>query len=156
MKLQCHLRGHSVAPRAVENRGFLFSRCRRCRCDMVRSAMSDSSKWTIVPAEFRVAWNGVEPNKMFDPHYYHSSITRIRAIFSSTRELLFLALPLLTSRVNDVFRKPCKAFFAVKAPKQLIIFSSVPVTAKQWRLVAGLGAEQKSIRFECIFEKWAA
>nr|WP_299851377.1 hypothetical protein [Sphingomonas bacterium] len=109
-----------------------------------------------MPAEFRVAWNGVEPNKMFDPHYYHSSITRIRAIFSSTRELLFLALPLLTSRVNDVFRKPCKAFFAVKAPKQLIIFSSVPVTAKQWRLVAGLGAEQKSIRFECIFEKWAA
>jgi hypothetical protein len=93
---------------------------------------------------------------MFDPHYYHSSIARIRALFSSAGDLLFVALPLSASRVADVFRKPCKAFSAVKAPKQLIIFSSVPVTAKQWRLSAGLGAEQKSIRFECIFEKRAA
>jgi hypothetical protein len=93
---------------------------------------------------------------MFDPHYYHSSIARIRTLFSSTRDLLFVALPLSLSRLSDVFRKPCKSFFAVKAPRQLIIFSRVPVTAKQWRLSAGLGAEQKSIRFECIFEKRAA
>jgi len=93
---------------------------------------------------------------MFDPHYYHSSIARIRALFSSTRDLFFVAVPLSASRLCDVFRKPCKSFFADKAPRKLIILSRVPVTARQWRLAAGVGAEQKSIRFECIFEKWAA
>ena len=155
MKLTCHLRGHSVAPRAVQNQGFLFSRCRRCRCDMIRSATSDSSKWTIVPTEFRIAWNGVEPNKMFDPHYYHSLIARIYAVFSSAGDVLFVAMPLLVSRIADVFRKPFKSFFAVKAPRQLIVFAAAPITAKQWRVSAGLGAQQKSIRFECIFEKRA-
>jgi hypothetical protein len=156
MKLTCHLRGHSVAPHAVQNLGFQFSRCRRCRCDMIRSTASDSSKWTIVPPEFRIAWNGVEPNKMFDPHYYLSAITRIRGIFSSARDALFVSLRLTLSSIADVFRIPYKALFAVKAPRQLIVFASAPITAKQWRVSAGLGAEQKLIRFECIFEKRAA
>jgi hypothetical protein len=122
---------------------------------MIRSATSDSSKWTIVPAEFRIAWNGVEPNKMFDPYYYRSLIVRIYAVFCGARDLLLVALPLLASRTTDVFRKPFRACFAVKAPRQLIVFAPAPITAKQWRMSAGIGAEQKSIRFECIFEKRA-
>jgi hypothetical protein len=122
---------------------------------MIRSAASDSSKWTIVPTEFRVAWNGVQPNKMFDPYYYHSSIARICAIFFGARDLLFVALPLAMSKINDVFRKPIGKFFVVKSPRKLIVISRVPITAKQWRLSAGVDAQQKSIRFECIFEKRA-
>jgi hypothetical protein len=122
---------------------------------MIRSAVSDSSKWTVVPTEFRVAWNGVQPNKMFDPYYYHSSIARICAVFFGARDLMFVALPLLISFFLVVFVLGFGKFLAVKPPEKLIVISRVPITAKQWRLSAGVDAQRKSIRFECIFEKRA-
>jgi len=92
---------------------------------------------------------------MFDPYYYHSSIARICAIFLGARDLMFVALPLLMAKINDEFQKPIGKFFAVKPPEKLIVISRVPITAKQWRLSAGVDAQRKSIRFECIFEKRA-
>jgi hypothetical protein len=52
MRLSCILGRHDVAPKAVENQGFAFSRCRCCGRDMVRSRRD----WTPVPKGFRVVW----------------------------------------------------------------------------------------------------
>jgi hypothetical protein len=120
---------------------------------MIRSTASDSSKWTVVPTEFRIAWNEVEPNKLFDRHYYLSSISRIRRLLSCVHDLVLVAMPVLSSRMGDVFRKPAPAFFGRRTPRQLIVFGSAPAMAKQWRVSAGLDAASKSIRFEYIFEK---
>jgi len=122
---------------------------------MIRSAASASSKWTTVPTEFRIAWNGVEPNKIFDPYYYHSLIARIHARFKSACDVFFVALPLIMSGCVDVFRKPYRNLRSVKQPRQLIVFGNSPITTKQWRWSAGLDAQRKSIRFEWIFEKRA-
>lgn len=52
MRLSCILGRHQAAPNAVTNQGFAFSRCRRCRRDMVRSHRD----WKPVPKGFRVVW----------------------------------------------------------------------------------------------------
>ena len=52
MNLRCIMAGHRAAPGEVRNQGFGFSRCGRCRRDMVRSGR----RWRPVPKGFRVAW----------------------------------------------------------------------------------------------------
>jgi hypothetical protein len=50
----CFIQGHSPAEDQVWNRGYSFSKCRRCRCDLIRS----DGEWDIVPRGHRVVWKG--------------------------------------------------------------------------------------------------
>ena len=54
MSLLCFIQGHSPSEEQIWNRGYSFSKCRRCRCDMIRS----DSEWQIVPRGHRVVWKG--------------------------------------------------------------------------------------------------
>jgi hypothetical protein len=54
MSMLCFVQGHSPAPEQVWNRGFSFSKCRRCRCDLIRS----DADWDVVPRGHRVVWKG--------------------------------------------------------------------------------------------------
>lgn len=65
MNLHCHFSDHAPAPSILENRGFAFSRCRRCRCFVIRSLGSAEAPWRLVPSGFRISWNGVDA-RMFD------------------------------------------------------------------------------------------
>ena len=65
MKLFCFLAGHSADRQLAYNSGFHFSRCRRCRCDMVRS----SGDWEAVPEGHRVAWKSGQQCHSIDPDY---------------------------------------------------------------------------------------
>jgi hypothetical protein len=58
MLLQCMTGRHAAAPEQVENQGFHFSRCRRCRRDLIRSG----HRWRAAPKGFRVVWKRV-PDK---------------------------------------------------------------------------------------------
>lgn len=52
MSLLCFIQGHAPSDEQVWNRGYSFSRCRRCRCDMIRS----DGGWDMVPRGHRVVW----------------------------------------------------------------------------------------------------
>ena len=52
MSLLCFVQGHSPSEEQIWNRGYSFSRCRRCRCDMVRS----EADWQVVPRGHKVVW----------------------------------------------------------------------------------------------------
>jgi hypothetical protein len=65
MNFFCVLAGHSADERHAYNSGFHFSRCRRCRCDMIRS----SGDWEAVPEGHRVAWKTGRQSHSIDPDY---------------------------------------------------------------------------------------
>ena len=52
MSIWCLIEGHEPGEEQVWNRGYLFSKCRRCATDMIRS----DGDWTIVPPGHRVVW----------------------------------------------------------------------------------------------------
>ena len=52
MSMLCFFQGHSPSDDQVWNRGYSFSRCRRCRCDLIRS----DAEWQTVPRGHRVVW----------------------------------------------------------------------------------------------------
>lgn len=52
MSLLCMFQGHAPSDEQIWNRGYSFSRCRRCRCDMIRS----DAEWIVVPRGHRVVW----------------------------------------------------------------------------------------------------
>lgn len=52
MSVLCFIQGHAPADEQVWNRGYSFSKCRRCSCDLIRSDAS----WDIVPRGHRVVW----------------------------------------------------------------------------------------------------
>lgn len=65
MKIVCALAGHSADRQEAYNSGFHFSRCRRCRRDMIRS----SGDWEAVPDGHRVAWKSGRQSHSIDPDY---------------------------------------------------------------------------------------
>ncbi len=82
MNLLCHALGHVAAPLVLENQGFLFSRCQRCRHDLIRSVRSsaDSSEgdsWTGVPEGLRVAWRSADVSAFEQPSWAQSSWQRV-------------------------------------------------------------------------------
>jgi hypothetical protein len=52
MSILCVIGGHEAAAGEVYNCGYWFSRCRRCRCDMIRAG----GAWEPVPPRHRVVW----------------------------------------------------------------------------------------------------
>lgn len=52
MKLSCVIQGHRPSADEVWNRGYSFTRCDRCECDLIRS----DSEWEPVPRGHRVVW----------------------------------------------------------------------------------------------------
>ena len=54
MSILCFIQGHTPSEEQIWNRGYSFSKCRRCRCDMIRS----DGDWQAVPRGLRVVWKG--------------------------------------------------------------------------------------------------
>lgn len=54
MSFVCFIQGHSPSDEQVWNRGYSFSKCRRCCCDLIRS----DADWDTVPRGHRVVWKG--------------------------------------------------------------------------------------------------
>lgn len=52
MSLLCFIQGHAPGAEEIWNRGYSFTRCERCRCDMLRS----DGDWQTVPRGHRVVW----------------------------------------------------------------------------------------------------
>jgi hypothetical protein len=52
MSILCAFGGHEAGPGETYNCGYWFSRCRRCRRDMIRSGAA----WATVPRGHRVVW----------------------------------------------------------------------------------------------------
>jgi len=48
----CFFGRHTPSPGEIRNQGFAFTRCRRCRRDLVRAG----SAWRSVPKGFRIVW----------------------------------------------------------------------------------------------------
>ncbi len=82
MNLLCHASGHVAAPLVLENQGFLFSRCQRCRHDLIRSAPSvvgaAADSWTRVPEGLRVAWRSADVSAFDQPSWLQHSWSRVR------------------------------------------------------------------------------
>jgi hypothetical protein len=57
MPITCLLGGHNAFPSSVRNQGFMFSRCRCCGRDMIRSR----GAWKRVPKGLRVVWRRETP-----------------------------------------------------------------------------------------------
>jgi len=52
MSILCTVGGHEADRDEVYNSGYWFSRCRRCRRDMIRTGGS----WDVIPRGHRVVW----------------------------------------------------------------------------------------------------
>ena len=83
MNLLCHASGHVAAPLVLENQGFLFSRCQRCRHDLIRSVpslagSSEAASWTRVPEGLRVAWRSADVSAFDQPSWLQRSWERVR------------------------------------------------------------------------------
>lgn len=83
MNLLCHASGHVAAPLVLENQGFLFSRCQRCRHDLIRSVpslagSSEAASWTRVPEGLRVAWRSADVSAFDQPTWLQRSWERVR------------------------------------------------------------------------------
>jgi hypothetical protein len=57
MSLLCLCGRHAARPSNISNQGYYFSRCTRCRRDLIGSAV----KWKPVPRGKRVVWRRVQP-----------------------------------------------------------------------------------------------
>ena len=66
MNLFCAIGGHEPNETQVYNGGYHFTRCRRCRCDLIRSPKCD---WQEVPAGHRVAWKAGRHSHSIEPDY---------------------------------------------------------------------------------------
>ncbi len=86
MNLLCLASGHRAAPLVLENQGFLFSRCQRCRHDLIRSAPSvvgaepgsAGDSWTGVPDGLRVAWRSTDVSAFEQQGWVQRSWQRAR------------------------------------------------------------------------------
>ena len=65
MSIVCAIAGHEAERRETYNCGFHFSRCRRCRRDMIRAA----GEWRMVPVGHRVAWKPGCHSHSIEPDY---------------------------------------------------------------------------------------
>src|SRR3954471_18987697 len=63
MSLLCTLGGHEAGPGEVYNGGYYFSRCRRCRRDMIRCGAA----WQMVPGGHRVVWRSGRHQHSMEP-----------------------------------------------------------------------------------------
>jgi hypothetical protein len=52
MSLLCFIQGHAPAADEIWNRGYSFTRCARCECDLIRS----DADWEPVPRGHKVVW----------------------------------------------------------------------------------------------------
>jgi hypothetical protein len=104
MSLLCALGGHEAAEAETYNSGYHFSRCRRCRCDMIRSGVV----WQHVPGGHKVVWKGGCHSHSLEPDYApvlpalhrDANLPAVKAPFASWgRQLVQVALPAL-ARTN--------------------------------------------------------
>lgn len=100
MPLPCTLSPHRAAPVVIENQGFLFSRCRRCQCDLVCSSSGPPS-WHAVPDGFRVAWRDTDLSV-----FEHASLAdrlrgQVRHATTTARDAVHLAATIVGWRVVD-------------------------------------------------------
>ena len=98
MSILCGLGGHEAAPAETYNSGYYFSRCRRCRCDMIRSGAS----WRAVPRGHKVVWKGGCHSHSMEPDYgpvlpalhRDANLPAVRTPFASWgRQLVEVAVP---------------------------------------------------------------
>ena len=98
MNIICALTRHEADRRQVYNGGYHFSRCRRCRCDMIGSA----GEWSAVPAGHRVTWkagrhaHSLEPDlsRVLPVLHEQANLPAVRPSFVSwSRQLARLLTP---------------------------------------------------------------
>jgi hypothetical protein len=56
MNILCRIFGHRPEARTVRNEGRHFSRCRRCRLDLVEH----NGRWSTAPRGYRIIWKDAE------------------------------------------------------------------------------------------------
>jgi hypothetical protein len=104
MSILCAFGGHEADRNEVYNSGYHFSRCRRCRRDMIRTGPA----WEAVPSGHRVVWKAGCHNHSLEPDYgpslptlhRDSNLPALRPAFASwSRQLVQVAIPGL-SRTN--------------------------------------------------------
>ena len=67
MSILCAIGGHEAAAGEVYNCGYWFSRCRRCRADMIRTGGS----WEAVPQGHRVVWRSGRGDHSIPTNFAH-------------------------------------------------------------------------------------
>lgn len=114
MNLLCHVSGHVAAPLVLENQGFLFSRCHRCRRDLIRSARestdaSPGNSWTAVPGGLRVAWRSADVSAFDHPSWlarsWHVAHDRGRRSSAAVTDAVKVAFAVLCWRAADAARR---------------------------------------------------
>lgn len=104
MHLLCTLSRHRPAPAAIENQGFLFSRCQRCSHDLVSSS-SETPSWQPVPDGFRVAWRETDLSVFASIPLTHRAWAGMRRKAVSARDGVHLAATIASWHVSDGRRR---------------------------------------------------
>ena len=98
MSLLCAMGGHEAGPGEVYNGGYYFSRCRRCRRDMIRCGAA----WQMVPSGHRVVWRSGRCQHSLEPDlssvlpvlHREANLPAVRPPFASwSRDMVRLRRP---------------------------------------------------------------
>jgi hypothetical protein len=142
MSILCTLGGHEAGPAEVYNAGYWFSRCRRCRRDMIRTGAS----WDIVPRGHRVVWRSGRGSHSLATDFAHvlpvlhpaANLPMVRPRFASWSRQLAPSSP--------PPRRPAEATEAAGAqepPYPLLMVAALLAGAVQ--LVFGLSRRRTSL-----------
>jgi hypothetical protein len=85
MNIMCVLKDHEPEAQQVWNRGYHFSRCRRCGCDMIRSDLA----WELVPKGHRVVWKNGYHSHSVAAEYSCNLPVLCRSAQTGTRAALY-------------------------------------------------------------------
>jgi len=147
MSILCTIGGHEAGPDEVYNSGYWFSRCRRCRRDMIRSGGS----WDVIPRGHRVVWRSGRGSHSLATDFAHvlpvlhpaANLPMVRPRFASwSRQLAPSSSPL--PRPAEATADAAEAAVSQEPPYPLLMVAALVAGALQLafglsRRRAGLG-----------------
>jgi|GEM_PF-1243963 len=148
MSILCTFGGHEAGPDEVYNSGYWFSRCRRCRRDMIRTGGS----WDVIPRGHRVVWRSGRGSHSLATDYAHvlpvlhpaANLPMVRPRFASWSRQLAPSSPQEQRRSAGADARATKAAGEQEPPYPLLMMAALLAGALQLmfgpsRRRAGLG-----------------
>jgi hypothetical protein len=147
MSILCAFGGHEAGPEEVYNSGYWFSRCRRCRRDMIRSGGS----WDVIPRGHRVVWRSGRGSHSLATDFAHvlpvlhpaANLPMVRPRFASWSRQLAPSLLPAKRRSAGAAAEATDATGAQEPPYPLLMVAALVAGALQ--LVFGLSRRRAGL-----------
>jgi len=147
MSILCAFGGHEAGSDEVYNSGYWFSRCRRCRRDMIRTGGS----WDVIPRGHRVVWRSGRGSHSLATDFAHvlpvlhpsANLPMVRPRFASWSRQLAASKPPAMRPSAGACAEAMEAAGAQEPPYPLLMVAALVAGALQ--LVLGLSRRRAGL-----------